>query len=735
MNIDEFGRSIKNKYPQYKDMRDADVGRLILKKYPQYQDLVQEQAAATKGMGAASQPVKKSLGQRIASFAKGEVMGNSPASKTVGGSIIQSTIGSRGLLGAFQQVGKTIAQPFALDEQVKLSNRINEIAAATTKLVQQRSIANDPEQKARLTRLIDVNWKSIKDMTDSRSGFDPFVTTPRESLGTTVNALLTAATGGKSVASRIGAQGARGLSIRAIEQGLVGAGYATGAALTDDRLPTKSELGVGAVVGTAFPVGGAAASKIKQSAQIAAGSLSRRMIGSLIKPAKGLLSYGKDPAGQVAREKIVANSLDQLISKVREKRNQIGLEIGELMDAAEQSGISLNLDGVLSPIEVALQQAKRNPRTNAALIQRLVDTRDDLLQVMADETGNFSARRTLTQVTPRQAFNLKEDIASLTKWTGNDSDDKLVNKSLQQAYTGVRKIIEQGVDGIGALNERWGNLLSAEKAAERAANNELRRNLVSLSLRISGVGAGVGGVAASIISGNPAPAILGLGITGMEYLFGTPAAKTRLAKWLAAAGPREREALYQRIPVMRNVVERIFGPDVADGAKPVLPKGSLKSSGKFAAGIGLSLDQPEIIATDAEGKTAINPVGAAIAVGSAALIGGAARNKLQRASRQAKIDMALGKQIATRSTRGKFSGSKVVRGELVDPKIISTINSATDRMRAIRNQVAILAQQGVERGEITRFVKSAAGDLKPQDIFKLTKYGFKLLKQAGSNNS
>jgi len=40
MNIEEFGKTIKQKYPQYNDLPDKDLGAKMLAKYPQYQDIV-----------------------------------------------------------------------------------------------------------------------------------------------------------------------------------------------------------------------------------------------------------------------------------------------------------------------------------------------------------------------------------------------------------------------------------------------------------------------------------------------------------------------------------------------------------------------------------------------------------------------------------------------------------------------------------------------------------------------
>lgn len=40
MNLQQFGATIKEKYPQYKDMSDEELGSKMLEKYPQYKDIV-----------------------------------------------------------------------------------------------------------------------------------------------------------------------------------------------------------------------------------------------------------------------------------------------------------------------------------------------------------------------------------------------------------------------------------------------------------------------------------------------------------------------------------------------------------------------------------------------------------------------------------------------------------------------------------------------------------------------
>lgn len=44
MTLQEFGKKIKTKYPQYNDLEDIELGKKILAKYPQYQDMVDDKS-------------------------------------------------------------------------------------------------------------------------------------------------------------------------------------------------------------------------------------------------------------------------------------------------------------------------------------------------------------------------------------------------------------------------------------------------------------------------------------------------------------------------------------------------------------------------------------------------------------------------------------------------------------------------------------------------------------------
>lgn len=74
MTIDQFGQTIKNKYPQYNDIPNEELGMKMLEKFPQYGNLLTQDNAEKKvDRFVESQPVVSKIGSflGIESFGKG----------------------------------------------------------------------------------------------------------------------------------------------------------------------------------------------------------------------------------------------------------------------------------------------------------------------------------------------------------------------------------------------------------------------------------------------------------------------------------------------------------------------------------------------------------------------------------------------------------------------------------------------------------------------------------------
>lgn len=306
---------------------------------------------------------------------------------------------------------------------------------------------------------------------------------------------------------------------------------------TEDQLLWTGLLGV--------PLRGAQAAK-----EAIGGDVASRIVNSLIKPGKRDFSFGKNPGKAIAEEGITAGSFDELEQAVDTRVKEYGSKIGD----AIKNMATEKVDGkqILSSIDDALVEAKKSPRVNAPRIQRLQDIKDDLVQKSLDDTGMETIGRNFEDMTVEEAFALKQDIAALTKFTGNPTDDELVNKALKSAYGRTKEIINEKVPGVRDLNEKYADLLSARTAVKNRANVAERNNLVSLPSLSAGGGAAT---AMALLTGAAAPAaIAGLGATALMKVAGTPAFKTNAAKWLAAQGSSGLLELYKVSPQVAQLL-------------------------------------------------------------------------------------------------------------------------------------------------------------------------------------
>jgi hypothetical protein len=527
------------------------------------------QQPQTSSPSFATQPTKPGIFTRAKNFVKEELTGQNKERGLLG-DIVSSTIGQKGLLGVAQLPGKVAGQSGLLKDQTELDNRRGGLAEQNVKLAQALRTTTDPAKKFTLQRLIRENNEAMGIANEAGARTQEFVTTPRQAISTSLNAGLTALTGSGSAAKNLGIKATqklapkftpvvikalsfgKGVIPRAVEQGALGVGFNTSSNVANNR-PVFENSKTAFTLGAALPVAGTAASAAKQKVFQGTASTGARLINSLIKPLAKDFSYGKNPGRTVASEGIVFNSLEEGAVKIAQRRNEIGQEISTRVEA---SGKRYNAQDVLSPIDEAISQARKSPRTNAALIKRLEDTKADLLQVESDGAGKIIKQRNLADITAKELFEFKKDIADLTKFTGNASDDAAINKALTRSYGNAKGKLNE-IPGLSDLNEKYADLSSAEIAIKYRDKVEQRLNLVSIGSKLTGIS----GVVGTLLSGNPTSAILGLSVAAIEAIISKPMVKTRIAKWLASASEKEKQHVFRNIPAFKNAVDRIFGKE------------------------------------------------------------------------------------------------------------------------------------------------------------------------------
>lgn len=288
-------------------------------------------------------------------------------------------------------------------------------------------------------------------------------------------------------------------------------------------------------------------------------SVAGRVINSLIKPAKNEFSYGKNPGKVVADEGIVANSLDELATKID---NTISNKSKEYINAIKKSGAVIDVTDAFGSIDDAIKIAVK--QNNQGLVNRLNTIKVALtnnLDSVVDDAGNEIIKSTgvkqLDNLTAEELVTLKREIGDMTSFTGNPSDDKLVNKALKTIYGNIKSKIDSMVPGSSEMSEKIASLISAKTATINRVGLLERQNLSNFTGKVLG-GAGA---LTSIFTANPIPALIGLGAGGLENAMSTPAFKTRLAKFLSTASKAQLKELYTGLPGARAIINREIGND------------------------------------------------------------------------------------------------------------------------------------------------------------------------------
>lgn len=347
----------------------------------------------------------------------------------------------------------------------------------------------------------------------------------------------------------------KGIVPRALEQGVLGTGLTAGSVAMQDRLPTKGELATGFAVGSAFPIAGTGIVKAKEAIGGLSSKTARGLMSDFISPRLRDLSYGKDPVKGILDEKITFKSFEEGAQKTRAIWQQLGKDIGAKINAG--SNRIVNFTKGIEPLDKAMAKVSRL-NSLKGMLPRLQAARDDVLGIVRDKEGNIiSQTRDLSKISQKELFKLKEDVADITIFTGNYSDDEIVNKALKQVYGKAKDELNKWNKGLAGLNERYANLRSADTLMTYRDKIPVTfRSQVKTTTRRS---TEVLGIMAGISSGNPIPALAAATVLGADILLDNPRFRTTLAKWLYRATSQEKQSALRQVPGLVNLIERVFG--------------------------------------------------------------------------------------------------------------------------------------------------------------------------------
>lgn len=305
-------------------------------------------------------------------------------------------------------------------------------------------------------------------------------------------------------------------------------------------------------ISAAIPIVGTLASIITTPAKkILAERISPALLNKyILRPVAKDFHFGKDPGLGVAKEGLKANTREGLLKEISTRKKLLGSQIDTTLQDASIATKKIDVGSALKGLDKKI--AKAAEEGEEALYSRLSKIREGI-------TGKFKiidgkavkiADRPL-QLTPLEAAQLKRRIGGSSKWTGQAFDQE-VNQARVEVYRALNEMIDKVAPGSKALNARYANMLTAEKALENTINVAQRQYPFGL------INAGIGatGAGASFLTGDSAPEAIAKGLviaTGAKALQST-AVQSRLAAKLAQMGPEQRSLIAQAIPLLRNIL-------------------------------------------------------------------------------------------------------------------------------------------------------------------------------------
>lgn len=575
-------------------------------KYLQQKGIIDTQGNAIKGTFKTDTSVVNKIGAPFDFVAKdiigipqqtpGQEGGIGGGVKNFAASVFQSTLGSKGAAGFGANIAKTAMLPKTMGDIQSVENAgqaTTDMAHSADSFIKQAMQTQDPAQKQKLLKLAGDIIKTASTQGDQNKQNLQQVTanTPTVGgvLGTAGNTALTALTGGGSalapkvisealpqfartvpgVAGLFSKSTAVNYLARAIENGVATLGFTA----ADNAIEGKNvgdNLGTAAIIASVIPAGGELSRFSSPIRNWLTENLPSRLINVDIKPLERMFKFGRNPGDAIVEEGITANTKGGLVKAVVQKKNDVWTQLKSIYANPQVASKVDNFSGAVDIVNKQIEQAAKGGKENQGLVTRLGNFRDYLLKTYKSNAKGevvSSGNRILNKLKTGDAFQLKKDIGEGTVWTGKASEDSALNAVKKEVYNFFDEKIDKMAPGTEDLNRRYGNLLNAQKASERAAIQAEKTHLVKLGNRF-GIGLTIG---YGILSGNwkTAGELLVAEIGG--EIAGSTAVRTRVAKFLDALAPGQRDSIFNATPTLRNMYEKVTGK-TPKGESPIKEK-------------------------------------------------------------------------------------------------------------------------------------------------------------------
>jgi hypothetical protein len=446
------------------EKRKADIQKLESQVFGQTTD------------GITETPGEKKPGffERVGSFIKEDIVGGGAnrlqdtgsALGAFGKDIFQSTLGSKGLAGVAQMPGKVIGQFGLLPENQKFEESRGGLAEETTKLIELSKTITDPERKAKIDAMIQDNHQTLESMSGQSQFNRSQELTPGKTVGTGINAGLTATT--LSGGSLFNQAAVKGVIPKALtmgtESGLYGVGFKAASNLLEGKKPLEGvkeagllAFGVGAIIG-------GLAGAFQSSGQM--------IQTSKIKPGKSDMADGFK-VGNIEKYRL-GGSLPTSLRKTSEAIKQRWDALNSMLKG---SNAQVDIVGAFDDVVKGLSSNKAETfGENAGIERALTSLGNEVKTVAPNGMADVPS-----------AELIKQGAGTKGAWQFGriDPDAKAVETVYTKFYSAVRQRLEEVLPPAAkTLNQEMGELIPIRNAIIRRIPIEARNAPVSLTQAI-----------------------------------------------------------------------------------------------------------------------------------------------------------------------------------------------------------------------------------------------------------
>jgi prefoldin subunit 5 len=183
--------------------------------------------------------------------------------------------------------------------------------------------------------------------------------------------------------------------------------------------------------------------------------LAGKAVNSLIKPKHKEFLFGKNPGQGVAKEGIVATSMDDLVMKVDKRTTEINNVVKLIRNSPKNMNKNVNLSKIKQPLIDSVVELRKAPKVHSAEIKNLENALSDIGKLQGGNLKNISIS---------EAYKIKGIIARMQKWTSESQAGVNLNKALKKVYHFVDDKIDTAIPELRKLNSRMADLISARQA-------------------------------------------------------------------------------------------------------------------------------------------------------------------------------------------------------------------------------------------------------------------------------